>query len=142
MQIFIIGSPLETAMALDSRRLNKQIIECTQILKALSGETKAWANHPVTKMYKDYQEWLKLYMHCLNAYRLNNISAAKYLSNYADTMRPQFHCQEYFNQMKRRLYTKNNEHYKQWKTLGESDVNWYYVDGQWKHYKNGKVIKL
>ena len=81
MNVFIIGTPLETAKKLDKRRLNKQIIECGQILKAIFGDTKAWANHPVTKMYAGYQEWLKLYMHCLNAYRLNNIKAAEHLSN-------------------------------------------------------------
>jgi hypothetical protein len=37
MQVFIVGSPLETAKALDNRRLNKQIIECQQILDALNG---------------------------------------------------------------------------------------------------------
>ena len=46
MQIFIIGSPFETAQALDKRRLNKQIIECRQIMKAINGESEAWANHP------------------------------------------------------------------------------------------------
>ena len=51
MNVFVIGSPIETAKCLDPRRLNKQIIECKQILKAIDGETKAWANHPATKMY-------------------------------------------------------------------------------------------
>lgn len=140
MNVFIIGTPLETAKKLDKRRLNKQIIECKQILKAISGESKAWANHPVTKMYKDHQEWLKLYMHCLNAYRINNIKAAEHLSNYADTMRPQFQCQEYFDQMKRRLYTKDPIHYAEFADLGTSEVNWYVVDGKWRHYINGKLI--
>ena len=141
MNVFVIDTPLETAKCLDARRLNKQIIECKQIIKAINGETKAWANHPAVKMYKDHQEWLKLYMGCLNAYRLNNINAAEHLSNYADTMRPQFHTQKYFDQMKRRLYTKNNNYYSQWKYLGESDVNMYHVDGEWLYYQNGKKIE-
>ena len=140
MNVFIIGTPLETAKKLDKRRLNKQIIECGQILKAIAGDTKAWANHPVTKMYAGYQEWLKLYMHCLNAYRLNNIKAAEHLSNYTDTMSPQFHTKEYFDQMKRRLYTKDPIHYAEFADLGTSDVNWYWVDGKWRHYINGKMI--
>lgn len=41
MQIFIVGSILETAKALDKRRLNKQIIECKQILAAIDGESTA-----------------------------------------------------------------------------------------------------
>ena len=44
MQVFIIGTPLETAMALDAKRLNKQTIEARQILKAIVGDSKAWAN--------------------------------------------------------------------------------------------------
>ncbi|MBR5476684.1 MAG: hypothetical protein IKV17_07700 [Bacteroidaceae bacterium] len=38
MQVFIIGTPLETAIALDPLRLNKQIVECQQILDALNGD--------------------------------------------------------------------------------------------------------
>ena len=53
---------------------------------------------------------------------------------------PEFHTQEYFDQMKRRLYTKDNEYYKQWESLGETDINWYYVDGVWKLYRDGKLI--
>jgi hypothetical protein len=45
MQVFIVGSPLETAMALDPKRLNRQIQETKVILAALSG-AKAWSNHP------------------------------------------------------------------------------------------------
>ena len=40
MQVFIIGSALETAQALDKKRLNKQIVECKQILNAIEGKTK------------------------------------------------------------------------------------------------------
>ena len=32
MQVFIIGTPFETAESLDKKRLNKKIIECKQIL--------------------------------------------------------------------------------------------------------------
>lgn len=60
MQVFIVGTPLETAMALDSRRLNKQIIECQQILDALNGK-KAWSNHPCVLQYRGYEYWLTIY---------------------------------------------------------------------------------
>lgn len=40
--------------------------------------------------------------------------------------------------MKKRLYTKDNEHYKQWKILGESYENWYWVNNKWKIYKQTK----
>lgn len=37
MNVFIIGTPLETARALDKARLNKQIIECQQMLDEVIG---------------------------------------------------------------------------------------------------------
>ena len=67
---------------------------------------------------------------------------AEFWSNVADSVRPSFHTEEYFDQMKRRLYTKMPEHYNQWEHLGESDVNWYFVDGEWRYYRNGKRIEL
>ncbi len=39
MQIFIIGSPLETAEALDPKRLRSQINKCEVVLKARFGST-------------------------------------------------------------------------------------------------------
>ena len=67
MNVFIVGSPLETARALDKRRLNKQIIECQQIIKAIMGAC-AWANHPCTLQYKGYEKWLEWYMLTLHYY--------------------------------------------------------------------------
>ena len=144
MQVFIIGSPLDTAKALDRRRLNKQIIECQQILNAIEGKTKAWANHPCTIQYRCYKKWLYGYNACLNAYLkyingdICSIGVAYIFSELCNRMTPIFHTQEYFENMKKRLYTKNNEHYKQWKILGESYENWYWVDNKWKIYKQTK----
>ena len=140
MQIFIIGSPFETTQALDKRRLNKQIIECRQILKAINGETKAWANHPCVRMYRGHEIWLFYYLVVLQEYRDGRIEWSKHISSVSMCCRPPFQTDEYFDQMKRRLYTKDHEHYKQWVHLGESDINWYYVDGEWLHYRDGKRI--
>lgn len=139
MQIFIIGSPIETADALDKRRLNKQIIECRKILAAIEGRSKAWANHPCVLMYRKHTSWLKNYLQCLELARHQYMAANIYSLN-ADRIRPPFHTEEYLNQMKRRLYTKDNEYYKQWSHLGESDVNWYCVDGEWRYYRGGRRI--
>lgn len=139
MQVFIVGTPLETAIALDNKRLWKQIIETRQILDALNGK-KAWSNHPCTLQYRKHKEWLELYMYCLDEYRKGFIVNAEYYNNACNIQNPPFHTQEYFDQMKRRLYTKDNEHYKQWESLGESDVNWYFVDDEWRKYVNGKRI--
>lgn len=141
MNVFIVGSPLETARVLDRRRLNKQIIECEQILDALSGK-KAWSNHPCTLQYKEHYEWLCAYLLCLEHYKDGHLDLAQSWSdNIAEGLRPPFHTEEFFNQMKRRLYTKNPEHYAQWADLGTSEVNWYFVDDEWRYYKNGKRIK-
>ena len=148
MNVFIIGTALETAEALDKRRLNKQIIECRQILNALNGN-KAWSNHPCVLQYKGHKEWLELYTYCLEDYFTSKhysdssdmLYIAKEWSERAFEYKPKFHTEEYFNQMKRRLYTKDKLFYKQWAYLGESEDNWYFVDGAWRVYNNGKRLK-
>ena len=152
MQVFIIGSPLETAMSLSTRHLNNQVNEAKVILDALNGK-KAWSKHPCTLQYKEHQEWLKLYLLCLKDYQRSCKSgmtekekyiyflAARLFNRKSFETTPQFHTQEYFDQMKRRLYTKDNDHYKQWSNLGESENNWYFVENEWRIYKNGKRLQ-
>lgn len=50
-----------SARSLDNRRLGKQRVEAWQILRALSGETKGWRNHPATRMWAGYEPALALY---------------------------------------------------------------------------------
>lgn len=151
MQVFIIGSPFETAKALDKLRLNKQIIECKQILRALNGD-KAWSNHPCTLQYKDHQVWLVHYLQTLVYYseylKATDIGSqdrfllkARLFNRWSFDCTPPFHTKEYYDQMKRRLYTKDPKFYSDWSYLGTSEINWYFVDGQWKYYQNGKQIK-
>ena len=140
MNVFIIGSALETAKALDKRRLNKQIAECTQMLDALEGKTNAWAHHPCTLQYKGYERWLLAYKSCLLRYKCGEYQRAETSDTWCKLNKPPFHTEEYFNQMKRRLYTKDPIFYAQWMNLGTSEVNWYYVDGEWRYYKNGKRV--
>ena len=139
MQVFIVGNPLYTAMALDRRRLNKQVIECKQILDALNG-AKAWSNHPCVLQYRESILWLRNYMKCLDSYQKGDMISAELFSSACDCIRPPFHTGEYFKQMKRRLYTKDKEYYEQWAHLGESEDNWYFVNGEWRIYRNGKRI--
>ena len=131
MQVFIVGSPLETAkaMARDTRRYNKQIIEVRQILDALNG-AKAWSNHPCTLQYRGHELWLFDYMKCLEEYRKGEMFFARAFSNICDSIKPPFHTQGYFDQMKRRLVTKNEILYSQWAHLGTSDINHYFVDNE------------
>lgn len=51
----------ESAKVLDRQRLGKQRVEVLQILRALSGETDGWKNHPAVKMWKGYEIPLTMY---------------------------------------------------------------------------------
>ena len=62
MQIFLPYADIEqSARVLDTQRLMKQRVESYQILNTLQGKSKGWANHPATRMVKNYQACLCLY---------------------------------------------------------------------------------
>ena len=140
MQVFIVGSIYDTVIALDKRRRHKQWVEIQQIIDAIDGK-KAWKNHPCTIQYKEYKYWLILYRTVIEFINMDMHSNAKNISQIAENFKPEWHCEEYFNQMKRRLFEKDEDYYKQWSYLGKSLDNWYFVDGEWVKYRNGKKIK-
>jgi hypothetical protein len=64
MQTFLPSKDFDTtANILDSKRLNKQILESYQILKVLSNnDPKAgWRNHPAVKMWRGHEHGLFTY---------------------------------------------------------------------------------
>jgi hypothetical protein len=64
MQTFLPYKDFDkSAQALDSKRLNKQILECYQILKVLSNPDPraGWRNHPAVKMWRGYEHLLLNY---------------------------------------------------------------------------------
>lgn len=131
---------MQTAMALDALRLNKQIVECDQILAALGG-VKAWSNHPCVLQYRGYEKWLCHYRDCLSFYKRGHYNLAKIESHYATVCHPvEWHTDEYYEQMKRRLYTKDPKYYAVWSYLGTSDENWYWSNelNKFIKYNNGK----
>ena len=141
MQVFVpYPSPIDVAKCLDRRRLLKQEIECTQIAKANNGESGAWKNHPVTKMYKQYETWLLYYRACIIRYIEERYDDAQLWSDRADRIRPPFLTSDFCDQHKRRLFTKAPELYPQFWPYGKSNENWYFVDGQIVKYINGKRI--
>lgn len=142
MQVFVpYPSPIDVAKCLDNLRLRKQIIECDQILKAITGESKAWKNHPVVKMYLDYAAWLWYYRETLDAYTQGCLSLARQYSYQCDAyFRPPFLTESVCDQHKRRLFTKAPELYPQFAKYGKSEENWYFVDGEIVKYINGKRI--
>lgn len=145
MQTFLpYKEVFKTAKCLDPRRLNKQIIECKQIFDAIDGTGKGWFNHPIVKMYKGQSAFVQLYMTVLQLYATDERGKSKEIG---DTMAeleagPSFITNDYCDQMKRRLYTKDPIYYAQFAEFGTSNVNWYYVDGEWVYYKNRKQINI
>ena len=141
MQVFVpYPSPIDVAKCMDRRRLLKQILEADQILDAISGQSNAWKNHPVTKMYFKHGLWLVTYRQCLHLYFHGNVKTAEYFSQDADDIRPPFLTDDFCDQHKRRLYTKAPEFYPQFAEYGTSEENWYFVDGKIVKYINGKRI--
>jgi len=64
MQTFLPYPNLKKSLkTLDSRRLGKQRVEAFQILNILLERTekKGWKNHPAVKMWRGYENALKLY---------------------------------------------------------------------------------
>lgn len=56
MQTFLPYSDFAaSARVLDNKRLNKQLVEVQQILKALSDPNYGWQNHPAVKMWRGYE---------------------------------------------------------------------------------------
>lgn len=146
MTIFLTGTPYETACDLDSKRLNKQIIECYWLINMVEGDGK-WKNHPCNFMYKYYIDWVKLYKRCLEEYRIYKKDESAYqehkelaiqYSNAADKIKPPFICDALYINFKKRLYTKDEKIYNKWKSLGKTEANYYFVDGHWWKYENGK----
>jgi hypothetical protein len=85
MQTFLPSADYEyTAQTLDSKRLNKQILEGYQIIKVLSGasESGAWRNHPAVLMWKDAEHSLMDYIdHMVYEADLRGIKTDKNVSN-------------------------------------------------------------
>lgn len=65
MQTFLSNTDIvKVAATLDSKRLNKQILEGYQILNVLSGKSKTggWKNHPAVLMWKGFERGLWNYI--------------------------------------------------------------------------------
>jgi len=52
MQTFLPYADFErSAIALDNKRLQKQIVECKQILMTICGSSNGWRNHPAIRQW-------------------------------------------------------------------------------------------
>lgn len=62
MQTFLpVADFKECARILDKKRVWKQVIEAKMILDTIKTGRKAWANHPVTRMWRGYEGLLASY---------------------------------------------------------------------------------
>ena len=59
------------ADVLDNKRLNKQHVECFQIIKTLETNSKSWRQHPITRMWENNIDALKEYANCIKIECLN-----------------------------------------------------------------------
>ena len=144
MQVFVIGSPLETAMTLSPKHLRNQINEANIILAAIHGEGKGWIHHPVVLMYSEPNSvrWLQMYADILEGY-LAGYTGLEMADREAREITPKFHTPEFIKQMKSRLYSKDKEKYEKYAEYEESDCNWYWSPTQqkWLVYREGKLIE-
>lgn len=65
----------KSAMVLDNRRLNKQLVEVQQIFNALTayifGEKSGWQNHPAVQMWRGHEYALLCYgMACYHEWKV------------------------------------------------------------------------
>lgn len=139
MQVFLpYKDTFKTAIVLDNRRLNKQIIEINQILNAIYGHSNGWKNHPVTKMYSNNTLFLEYFIEVLKNIKDKKNDIAKEYSKLANNNLPVFITQEYCDNFKKRLYTKDSIFYAFFQIYGKSYENWYFVNNEWKIYKQIK----
>ena len=141
MQTFLPYKGFElSAQTLDYKRLGKQRVEAFQILNVLLGrtETKArgWINHPITKMWKGYENALKLYTNTMIdewVYRGYNNTMVK--EDIVGKIKyPHWIGYELFHSSHRaNLLRKDYEYYSQFKWVEnpESPYVWHDKEGLW-----------
>lgn len=132
-----------TAHTLDNKRLNKQIIECYQMLSALRGESKAWLNHPATQMYKGFEYWLEWYAEVLKFEQLKRKGNNTNVFSLVEPERPYFiGWSDLHKAHQARLFQKSNVMYPHFeKNSNFTENNWYVVDGEVREYNDGKIKK-
>jgi hypothetical protein len=71
MQTFLpLPSFKESAQALDRQRLQKQLVETLQIMKAVTDPTYGWQHHPAVNQWRGYEAALLMYQKaCCDEFR-------------------------------------------------------------------------
>lgn len=122
---------------LDNKRLGKQRVEAYQIIKALTGQSKGWVNHPATVMWRGYESFLCKYgmVMCREwIYRGFNDSLMEKFNMYHDffpEVRPWWYDYEPLHiSHQSNLYRKDPVHYAQYENVGaDLPYVWCHTDG-------------
>jgi hypothetical protein len=137
MQIFLpYVEPFNVAKVLDHSRLQKQILECDWLIDGVLKNTRA-IYHPITKMYKGNLDFIEHYQNCLRLYINGNLPDSLAESCNALECLPDFlkDADWYFDNFKKRLYTKDPVYYAGFSKWGQSYSNYYFIEGVWKEYQ-------
>ena len=142
MQVFITSdSYTESAKVLDNRRLNKQIIECNQIYKALTGQSKGWANHCVTRLWENNIDGLMYFAWCCYwelKFRGKNPCEPVTDKSTGDAVYPTYFMKIdwWISAMRSHLLAKDSDHYSQfgWNVPAVSGYYAINKDGDWQKY--------
>ena len=130
MQTFLpICDFFESAIMLDHKRLGKQRVEAMQILKALDDPNNRWRNHPAVRMWKGYENALKIYYNiAVEEWKkrgYNNTMKFEYING--EVKYPHWLGREDFHDShKSNLLRKNKEFYSQykWKVIDSLEYIW------------------
>jgi len=107
----------KSAECLDNKRLGKQRLECTQLLKVLeckkSNIKVGWMNHPAALMWCGYEEALKAYTNeCLIAWINKGFKNTIQFFKVSEIIHPWWFGNEDFHRaMRSRLIVKKEEFY-------------------------------
>ena len=99
MLILILGSSLETAIALDVKMLDQQIKVCDQIISKI----KAGEVDESIEVYKDHLWWLQMHCNTLDYYKRDMLEEAEEMSYLAQRYKPAFITNEYILQSQAKL---------------------------------------
>ena len=138
MQTFLPYRDFRKSLSvLDWRRLGKQRVEAHQVLNVLLGRTntKGWRNHPITRMWRGYENALKLYFNlCVEewVYRgYNNNMKLEEITG--DVVYPHWLGDKSFHSSHRaNLLRKDYKYYHKftWNENPDSPYTWYDTDKQ------------
>ena len=120
---------------LDYKRLGKQRVEAYQVLNVLLDRTTTggWRNHPITKMWKGYENSLKHYLNlCIEEWMERGYNnTMNFESIEGDLVIPHWLGNELFHSSHRaNLLRKDYDYYSQfgWKENSSNPYAWYDTD--------------